>query len=127
MTRPTAPKNVATLSRRAVVRSNRDNTEVGVAGPICARTSSHLRNRLSEAITTGEGDLVVHLGEAEVWDATGLGVIVGAHHRAAQCGRRLVVADASPRMCRLISGTRLSKVMSVDEDVAGYVPLAATA
>ncbi|MBO1759597.1 STAS domain-containing protein [Dermacoccus nishinomiyaensis] len=94
--------------------------------PVSARTSDRVRTALHTALAGGDGDLVVHLANAQVWDAAGLGVIVGAHHRAERQGRRLVVADASPRLCRLLPGTRLDRVMNVS-GACGYVPLARTA
>ena len=88
--------------------------------------SDRVRTALHTALVGGDGDLVVHLVDAQVWDAAGLGVVVGAHHRAERLGRRLVVADASPRLCRLLAGTRLVRVMNVS-GACGYVPLARTA
>ena len=127
MSQPVADKTDArTRERTSGVRHIVDGAELGVVGSICASTSSEVRSELTQAIGAGEGDLVVHLSEAEVWDATGLGVIVGAHRRAAAEGRRLVVADASPRLCRLLAGTRLDRVMNVS-GACGYVPLARTA
>lgn len=101
--------------------------EVRVNGPISVRTSAHVRGALSSAIDAGEGDFVLHLGSAEVWDATGLGVIVGAHHRATRSGRRFVVADVSPRLCRLMRATKLDRVVELHESVPSFVPLARTA
>lgn len=128
MARPTQNKTTEMrVPEHAVVRHIVDGAELGVSGPICARTSSDVRERLGEAIGRGEGDLVVHLGEAEVWDATGLGVLVGAHRRAQARGRRLVVVDASPRLCRLMCATKLDRLMNVQGDLRRYVPLARTA
>ena len=87
--------------------------EIIIDGPVSARTSDRVRTALHTALTGGDGDLVVHLANAQVWDAAGLGVVVGAHHRAERRRRRLVVADASPRLCRLLAGTRLDRVMNV--------------
>ena len=60
----------------------------------------------------GQGDLMVHLAGAEVHDATGLGVLVGAHHRARRAGRRLVLVDVSPRLDRLLRVSRLHRVLA---------------
>lgn len=100
--------------------------EIIIDGPVSARTSDRVRTAWHTALACGDGDLVVHLANAQVWDAAGLGVVVGAHHRAERLGRRLVVADASPRLCRLLAGTRLDRVMNVS-GACGYVPLARTA
>lgn len=128
MSQPVADKTDArTRERTAEVRHIVDGVELGVVGSICASTSSEVRSELTQAIGAGEGDLVVHLSEAEVWDATGLGVIVGAHRRAAAEGRRLVVADASPRLRRLMCATKLDRHLKVERELTQFVPLAATA
>lgn len=128
MSQPVADKTDArTRERTAEVRHIVDGVELGVVGSICASTSSEVRSELTQAIGAGEGDLVVHLSEAEVWDATGLGVIVGAHRRAAAEGRRLVVADASPRLRRLMCATKLDRHLEVGRELTQFVPLAATA
>jgi anti-anti-sigma factor len=60
----------------------------------------------------GDGDLVLHLGQAEISDATGLGVLVGLHQRARRSGRRLVIAEASERLERLLRLTKLHLVLA---------------
>jgi anti-anti-sigma factor len=54
----------------------------------------------------------VHLAQAEVHDAAGLGVIVGVHHRARRVGRRLVLVDVSPRLDRLLRASRLHRILA---------------
>lgn len=86
-------------------------TEISVTGELNVHTVADVRLALGQAIDDGTGDLVVHLGNAEIGDATGLGVIVGAHHRAQRAGRRLVLADASMRLERLMRATGLHRVI----------------
>lgn len=85
--------------------------ELSVTGELNVHTVADVRMALGRAIDGGVGDLVIHLGEAEIGDATGLGVIVGAHHRAQRAGRRLVLADASMRLERLMRATGLHRVI----------------
>ena len=67
MSQPVADKTDArTRERTAEVRHIVDGAELGVVGSICASTSSEVRSELTQAIGAGEGDLVVHLSEAEV-------------------------------------------------------------
>lgn len=96
----------------AVVNEVRPGVELRVQGLLGVPSVADVRTALSRAIDAGAGDLVLHLGAAEVTDATGLGVIVGAHHRARRAGRRLVIADASPRLERLLRATKLSRVIA---------------
>ena len=62
--------------------------EVSVAGRLDVHTVAEVRLALHDALDRGVGDLLLHLAEAEVHDATGLGLIVGAHHRARQEGHQ---------------------------------------
>lgn len=86
--------------------------EVTVAGPLDVNTVAEVRTALHEILDRGVGDLLVHLASAEVYDATGLGVIVGVHHRAQRVERRLVLVDVSPRLDRLLRASRLHLVLA---------------
>lgn len=92
--------------------------EVRLRGVINVHTVPDLRAQLQQILEGGAGDLVLHLAEAEVQDATGLGVLVGVHHRALRTGRRLVIAEASERLERLLRVTRLHLVLARLEDPA---------
>ena len=101
--------------------------EVSVVGRLDVQTVPDVRLALHSIVDRGVGDLLVHLAEAEVHDATGLGVIVGVHHRARLAGRRLVLVDVSPRLDRLLRASRLHRVLAreVDHSPATVVPLTA--
>lgn len=95
--------------------------EATITGTLGVRTVSDARSRLQALLEGGDGDLVLHLGRAEVADATGLGVLVGLHQRAARKGRRLVIAEASERLERLLKLTKLHLVLSrLDSDSAVF-------
>ena len=101
-------------------------SEIDISGVLGVQSVADVRAWLGRAIDAGVGDLVLHLGDAEVSDATGLGVIVGAHHRARRAGRRLVIADASPRLERLLRATKLNRVIAgTHQDTAGINPMPA--
>lgn len=87
-------------------------TELAVIGELNVNTISVVRDALSAAIDSGEGELRVRLHGAEVIDAAGLGVLVGADRRAAKAGRHLVLTDVSPRLDRVIRSTKLSRVLT---------------
>lgn len=101
--------------------------EITVDGPLDVHSVADVRTALGRAIDDGAGDLVLHLGRAEIGDATGLGVIVGAHHRAQRAGRRLVLADVSPRLERLLRATKLCRIIPVSRSVLPVRPLLAPA
>ncbi|CAM5581147.1 Anti-sigma factor antagonist OS=Streptomyces fumanus OX=67302 GN=GCM10018772_51480 PE=3 SV=1 [Streptomyces fumanus] len=69
-----------------------DHAELVVGGRLDVRSAADARTVLHSAVDDGAGDLVLDLSELDSWDATGLGVIMGAHRRAGRCGRRLALA-----------------------------------
>jgi anti-anti-sigma factor len=90
--------------------------EVSVCGRLDVNTVAEVRLALHDILDRGVGDLRIHLAQAEVHDATGLGVIVGVHHRARRVGRRLVLVDVSPRLDRLLRASRLHRVLARGPD-----------
>jgi anti-sigma B factor antagonist len=97
-----------------------DEGEVELVGRLDVRGAAPAREALHEALAGGDGRLVVDLSGVELLDATGLGVLVGAHRRARLQGRELVLRDAGPRVARLLSLTRLDRVIAVER--RGSVP-----
>jgi len=77
-------------------------------GRLDASTTTATRARLHQAIEDGAGDLELHLGDLEIWDGPGLGVLVGVSRRARQAGRSLVLTDVGPRELRLLRVARLT-------------------
>jgi len=59
-------------------------------------------------------DVVADVSGVLVVDSAGLGLLVTTHRNAARMGRRLVLADPSPRLLRLLAVTRLHRVLHVD-------------
>ena len=84
---------------------------VTVSGRIDAWSVGPVRDLLHRVIDTGTGDVVLMLGEAEIGDASALGMLVGAHHRARRAGRRFIVSKTSPRTARLLRVSRLDRVL----------------
>lgn len=85
---------------------------VRIEGRLDVHTVADVRLLLHEAIDAGRGDLRLDLSLVEVGDATGLGVLVGAHHRARRAGRRLVLVGVPSRLDRLLRATRLHRVLA---------------
>jgi anti-anti-sigma factor len=96
----------------------RPGTWLLLAGRLSAATVADVRIALADALSEGEGDLVVDLSGVELVDATGLGVLVGAHRLALREGRRLVLRDVPARIDRLLAATRLHRVLAVERAVA---------
>jgi anti-anti-sigma factor len=91
-----------------------DHVELVVGGRLDVRSAADARTVLHSAVDDGVGDLVLDLSELDSWDATGLGVIMGAHRRAGRCGRRLVLRDVPPQMQRLLVATRLHRILAIE-------------
>ena len=94
--------------------------ELVVRGRLDVGSVGAVRDALHRAVDLGSGDLIVHLDDLEVHDATGLGVLIGAHRRARLAGRRLVLVGVPGRLERLIRHTRLHRVL-----VRGEAPVSA--
>ena len=91
-----------------------EGAEVALWGRLDARCAPEVREVLHRAIDTGRGDLIVHLDGLDIFDATGLGVIVGAHRRAARRERRLVLVGVAHRQMRLLRAARLHRLLCVE-------------
>lgn len=91
-----------------------DHAELVVGGRLDVRSAADARTSLHDALDGGQGDLVLDLGGLDSWDATGLGVIMGAHRRAGRCGRRLVLRSVPPQMQRLLVATRLHRILAIE-------------
>jgi anti-sigma B factor antagonist len=96
----------------------RSGTEVVLSGRLDARSAAVARALLHSVVEQGEGDLLLHVGKLEIWDASGLGVLVGAHRKARRTGRRLVLTEVLPRQLRLLRATRLHRLLTVEPAVA---------
>jgi anti-sigma B factor antagonist len=81
-------------------------------GSLDLATAPTVRAALSEATEKDKHDLIVDLSHLEFLDSTGLGVLIGAHRRAAERGGslRLIVSDGP--ISRLLNITGLIGVFS---------------
>ena len=86
---------------------------VQLAGRLDVHTAADVRLALADAVELGEGELVIDLASLEGVDATGLGVLVGAHRRAGRAGRTLVLRDVTPPVHRVLFLTRLNRVLTL--------------
>lgn len=89
----------------------KDGHLVALSGRLDVHAAADVRLALADAVDRGEGELVVHLSGLEAVDATGLGVLVGAHRRAQRAGRTLVLLDVPAQVDRLLLVTRLNRIL----------------
>lgn len=87
---------------------------VRLGSRVDATTVTQARSDLRAAIESAQDDVVVDLSAVELVDAAGLGMLVAAHRRAADSGRRLVLRDAPPSIVRVLALTRLHRVFYVE-------------
>ncbi|HUR15092.1 MAG TPA: STAS domain-containing protein [Mycobacteriales bacterium] len=88
-----------------------DGSYVCLSGRLDVHAAADVRLALAAAVDRGAGELVLDLTALESVDATGLGVLVGAHRRAQRAGRTLVLADVPDGVARLLLLTRLDKIL----------------
>jgi len=88
-------------------------SEIVLVGRLDVSTVGDVRTALHRALDAGIGELVVDVAEVEIADATGLGVLVGAHRKAERLERTLVLRGVPPRLERLLRATRLHRILRV--------------
>ena len=91
-----------------------DSQVVRLGARVDATTVAETRRELHAALAVGTGDLVVDLTDVAIVDAAGLGMLVAAHRRAADLGRRLVLRGVPASMSRVLAMTRLHRVLNVE-------------
>ncbi|MDQ1715267.1 MAG: anti-sigma factor antagonist [Frankiaceae bacterium] len=88
---------------------------VTLDGRLDVSTAPDIRILLHRAVDAGMGDLVVDLARLDVLDASGLGVLIGAHRRAVRAGRQMFLRNVPPQVMRLLWVTRLQRVLHVEQ------------
>jgi anti-anti-sigma factor len=84
---------------------------LALRGRLDVAVATDVRLALADAMGHGGGELVLDLSGLDAVDATGLGVLVGAHRHAGREGRTLVLRDVGPTVARLLRLTRLDRVL----------------
>ncbi|WP_130493762.1 anti-sigma factor antagonist [Motilibacter rhizosphaerae] len=91
---------------------------VALRGRLDVSTVGDVRTCLHDLLGEGTGDLLVDVADVDVADATGLGVLVGAHRRAERLERHLVLVGVTPKLTRLLRLTRLHRILRVRVEAA---------
>jgi anti-anti-sigma factor len=91
-----------------------DSERVVLTGCLDARSVGIVRTALHSAIDESSGNLVVDFRDVEYIDAVGLGVLAAAHRRIEREGRHLVLCGCSPALRRMLSVTRLTRILHLD-------------
>ncbi len=78
------------------------SAKVLVSGEVDVSNADELRSALDAALADAAGELNVDLSEVPYIDSTGIGVLVGAAHRASDAGKKLVVANPQKNVARVL-------------------------
>jgi anti-anti-sigma factor len=84
---------------------------LALRGRLDVAVATDVRLALADAVGQADGELILDLSGLDAVDATGLGVLVGAHRHAGREGRTLVLRDVGPTVARLLLLTRLDRVL----------------
>ena len=108
---------------RVEVRTEGRAAVVVVRGELDLATSPELEESLRRIWDSGNEQLVIDLRELEFMDSTGLSIIVKAHQRLSEEGRRLCLVRGSQQVQRLLDLTgvseRLELIDSPEEIIGG--------
>lgn len=94
-----------------------DGQHVEVQGRLDVHSAADVRLLLRDAVDDGSGPVLLHLGRAEIGDATGLGLLVECHRRSRRRGRVVRLVDATARSRRLLRRARLERAFGLAADV----------
>lgn len=90
---------------RVEVRNADATTVISVSGELDLASSPALEEELERVAQSGAQLVVVDLRNLEFMDSTGLSVLVRAHQRAEENGRRLGLVNGSQQVQRLLTLT----------------------
>jgi anti-anti-sigma factor len=80
---------------------------------IVAASISELRSKLREIVEAGGRDVVLDLGEVEMVDSCGIGLLISAHNSLKKVGGKLAVIHASADILELFHTMRMHQHFSV--------------
>jgi len=90
-----------------------DHDILAPQGEVDLASYAHLRNRISDLVTTGRANLVIDLSSTAFLDSTALGALIGGRRKAYAAGGSFVIVCANPQLLRLFEITKLDLVFKV--------------
>lgn len=88
---------------------------VKVAGEVDVSNASELRDAIDAKLPEVAGELVVDISDVPYIDSTGIGVLVGAAHRASDAGASLVVARPQRNVARVLGLLGVGRDLNIRE------------
>lgn len=102
------------MSLEITSSKNGSKTLVKVVGEVDVSNAPQLRQELEAALGEATPQVVVDFSEVPYIDSTGIGVLVGAAHRAKEAGGSLTLSNPQKNVARVLS------LLGVDKElVAG--------
>jgi anti-anti-sigma factor len=89
---------------------------IGVSGELDLASSPELDAELERATASDLELLVIDLRKLEFMDSTGLSVLVRAHQRATQNGKRFAIVKGPQQVQRLLSLTGVAERLTVVDE-----------
>jgi anti-anti-sigma factor len=86
---------------------------LSVSGELDLRTSPELEQRLERVWSTGAELVILDLRKIEFMDSTGLRVLLGAHQRAQERGRRFALVRGADQVERVLTLTGVRDLLTV--------------
>jgi anti-anti-sigma factor len=100
---------------RVEVRSADATTVISVSGELDLASSPALEEELERVAQSDAKLVVVDLRNLEFMDSTGLSVLVRAHQRAEENGRRLGLVNGSQQVQRLLTLTGVADRLTLTD------------
>jgi anti-sigma B factor antagonist len=94
---------------RSQVLEGEDGVLISVSGEFDVHTAGQVRDALHEAEALTPQVITVELSDVSFMDSTGLGVLIGALNRAKAREARIVLADPTDRVLRLLALTGMDE------------------
>jgi anti-sigma B factor antagonist len=103
--------SMSETAARLDITANADG--LALAGELDAHTAPQLAQHLAE-LPAGEGNIVLDIERVEFMDSSGLRVVIDAHQRATDAGRRLVLRHPTAAVQRLLEISGLSDHLATE-------------
>ena len=94
-------------------RREGDAAILSVSGELDLRTSPELEERLGAAFDAGTELVILDLRQIEFMDSTGLRVLLGAHQRAHESGKRFALVRGADQVERVLTLTGVRDLLTV--------------
>lgn len=84
------------------INTREDTARVLVEGEVDVSNADELRDAVDAALALDAPEVTVDLSQVPYIDSTGIGVLVGAAHRATEADKKLVVSSPQKNVARVL-------------------------